>query len=343
MSRSRAIRRRGAVIACVVLVGGAGCSHSTPANEIQGVTRPSSSGSVSPQPAHASAADTPPLRLTARILSTRLPVPVSDAVVYADGSLLLVAGGLTARDMSVATVTRVDPAGGAVATAGRMTAPVHDGAGLTLGGAHLFLGGGTSASVASVQLLRTPGIATVVGQLPEPRSDLVAAVSGGVGYVLGGYTGTHMLPDVLQTRDGRTFHTMATLPIPVRYAAVAASSGRLWLLGGITGTGATTDVVQRVDLATGTAEVVGHLPRPLSHAAGFVLGTGVYLAGGRSATGRSLNAILRVDPTGVATPAGTLPETLSDAGVAVVGDIAYLVGGLTPTTSAAIVEVRPVA
>ena len=266
---------------------------------------------------------------------------VSDAVVFTEGSSLLVAGGLTARDTSVATVTRVDPVTSVVAAAGQLTAPVHDGAGLTLGSAHLFLGGGTSASVATVQLLRPAGMATVAGMLPEPRSDLVAAVSGGVGYVLGGYTGAYMLADVLQTRDGRTFHTVATLPVPVRYAAVAASRSELWLFGGITGAGATTDVVQRVDLATGTAKVVGHLPEALSHAAGFVMGGGVYLAGGRTATGRCLDAILRVDASGAATQVGTLPEASSDAGIAVVHDVAYLVGGETPATSAAIVEVRP--
>jgi hypothetical protein len=291
---------------------------------------PGASGATSPQPA----------RLVAYRLPVLLPAPVSDAVVFVDGSSLLVAGGLTGQDTSTATVVRIDPASNQANDAGRLAAPVHDAAGLTLAGADLLFGGGTSASTATVQLVRPGQPGQVAGALPEPRSDLVAAATGGVGYLLGGYTGTRMLAGVLQTADGRSFRSVAVLPVPVRYPAVAASQGRLWLFGGITSAGTPTDVVQRVDPVAGTAQVVGHLPHALSHASGFVLGTGMYLAGGQIAGGGRTDAILRVDPNGTVIQAGALPKPLSDAGVAVIGDVAYLVGGQAPAAVADIVEIR---
>lgn len=330
--RTRRMGRAGGVAGAVVaLLVAAGCT---------GGPAPHWGGGGPSGPTVTASTPAGPTKLVVRRLAVALPAPLSDPVVFLDGTTLLVAGGLTAQDTSSAAVVRVDPAGGRADPAGRLVAPVHDAAGATLGDLHLLFGGGTSASVATVETVRPGQTARITGTLPEPRSDLAAAVSGGHGYLVGGYTGTRMLASVLETADGLDFHPVATLPVPVRYPAVATAGGRLWVLGGLTGAGAPTDAVQRVDLDTGTAQVVGHLPRPLSHAAGFALGTGVYLAGGRLAGDVRSDAILRVEPDGTTSRVGTLPVALSDAGVAVGADVAYLVGGQTPVTVADIVTVR---
>lgn len=324
----------GLVLAALAVATGCASTGGTPGSHWS----PTSGPSAGSPPA--SPGGTPPAHLDARRLPVTLPVPLSDCVLFVDGTGLLVAGGLTAKDSSSDTVLRVDPGAGQVRSVGRLVAPVHDAAGFTLAGADLLLGGGTGASVATVQLIR-PGLAgQVLGALPEPRSDLVATTVDGVGYVLGGYTGSRMLASVLRTTDGRAYQSVASIAVPVRYPALAASDGVLWLFGGTTGDGRTTDVVQRVDLNSGTAQVVGHLPVPVSHAAGFALGTAVYLAGGRTASGTRTDAIWRIAPDGTATRVGTLPAALSDAGVAVSGGSAYLVGGLAPTTVGQIVEIR---
>lgn len=320
----------GIVVTLVSVLAVAGCTSGEP-----GVLAPASGRPVgsSPPPTSPDA-----VRLTAQRLPVQLPVPISDAVVYADGSKLVVAGGLTAQDTSTASVVLVDLLSHRVSRAGRLLAAVHDAAGVVLGGRRLLFGGGTTTSVATVQLVGVGQPSQLAGTMPEPRSDLVAAVSGGFGYVLAGYTGTRMLATVLQTSDGRSFRPVASLPVPVRYPAVAVSGNQLWLCGGVTGAGTATDVVQRVDLVSGTARVVGHLPQALSHAAGFTLRGSVYLAGGQRGGGRSA-AILRIDADGTTSQVGTLPMPLSDAAVAVVGDVSYLVGGQTPAATANIVQI----
>ena len=131
--------------------------------------------------------------LQATLAAYRLPAPLSRAVVFNAGSDLLVAGGLTAGSSSASGVFRLDPTTGTLTSDGRLAAPVHDAAGVTLDGGNLVLGGGAQATTANVQRLRDGGTAQLIGRLPQPRSDLVAATVGQAAYVLGGYDGATTL------------------------------------------------------------------------------------------------------------------------------------------------------
>ena len=259
-----------------------------------------------------------------------LPAPVSRPVVLPDGSGFLILGGLATGDVSTARIVAVDPESGRSQLAGSLAVAVHDSAGAELHGEWFVFGGGSFSTVSEVQAW-TAGKATDLGRLPEARSDLSAATTGATAYVLGGFDGSTLTPDVLATTDGVTFRVVAKLAVPVRYGAAAVADGALWIVGGVTGTseGSTTetDAVQKVDLATGRATVTGHLPQAMGHATAVGLGGQVFVLGGRSGTIPSAT-IWRLDPNaGTVQSVGQLPQALSDAGSVVVGDTGYLVGG----------------
>jgi len=252
----------------------------------------------------------------------QLPAAVSREVLLPTLGGLLIVGGLTRSGISVSTVMDLDPVTGGTRPAGRLAQATHDAAGLILGGQAFVLGGGTASSVPTVQAF-TPGTpATVTGAMSRARSDSEGVSAGPAGYVIGGYDGTRLDPEVLATRDGLHFRVAARLPVPVRYAATAAAGGLIWVFGGQTATGP-TDVIQRIDPATGAAAVAGHLPRPVQGAAALSLGGQVYVAGG-AGTGD----VLRFDPvTSRVSAAGELPVPVGYAAAAVTGSTGYLVGG----------------
>ncbi len=278
-----------------------------------------------------------------------LPAPVSRASVVTNGGGLTVLGGLNSAGTSVATVSTVDPLTGAIVGAGSLAVPVHDAAAMAVGHTTVELGGGSPNTVATVQSIPTPKLATastavgtVRGQLPQPRSDLATATVPGAGrapatsYVVGGYDGTTFLPGVLATTDGTHFTTVASLPVPVRYPAVVADGGLLYAFGGQIQTPGTavaaTDDIQMVDPATHKATVVGHLPQPLYGASAFLIGGTVYVAGGQVPGGNTLTQIDAFVPaTGKVLNAGLLPQADAFAGYATIdgknGDIGYMVGG----------------
>jgi N-acetylneuraminic acid mutarotase len=269
--------------------------------------------------------------------------------VLADGSDILVLGGLARGDVSTAAVERIDPATGAGDRAGNLALAVHDAAGVPLGGQSLVFGGGSSTTVATVQAF-TGQATTTLGRLPEPRSDVAAAVVGNRAYVLGGFDGTRLVPSVVGTTDGATFTSAGQLAQPVRYPAVAVEGGYVWVIGGDLGTaenattGGQTDDIQRFDPATGTTTVVGHLPNPLGHAGAVAFGHQLFVVGGRSGTSASAQ-IWRVDTaSGAVSNAGSLPGPRSDAGVVTLGGVAWVLGGeLSGPTSPldTVVELRP--
>ena len=259
----------------------------------------------------------------------QLPTAVSREVVLPGAGGLLIAGGLTPSGASANTVISLDLVTGATRAAGRLAQATHDAAGFMVGGRAFVLGGGTAASVPTVQAF-TPGTqAAVVGALSQARSDSNGVSAGPVGYVVGGYDGTTLNPQVLATRDGQHFRVAARLPVPVRYAATAAADGLIWVFGGQTtasGSGA-TDVIQRIDPATGAAAVAGHLPRPVQGAAVIILDGQIYVAGGATAQGTS-RTVFRFDPaTSRVSVAGELPVPAGYAGAAVTGGVGYLIGG----------------
>ena len=258
----------------------------------------------------------------------QLPGGLSREVALPGAGGLLIAGGLTSRGTSTDAVTGLDPATGATRAAGHLAAATHDAAGASLGGQTYLFGGGTVASVPTVQAIAA-GLASrgaVVGQLPAARSDASGVTAGSVAYVIGGYDGTSWDPRVLATRDGRHFRVAARLPVPVRYAAVAAVGAEIWVFGGQTRSGATS-AIQRISPAAGQATVVGHLLAPLQGAAAMVLDGQVYLAGGVAA-GATSPMVYRFDPaTSSVSAAGRLPVPVAYAAAAVTGGVGYLIGG----------------
>ena len=280
----------------------------------------------------------------------QLAAPLSRETVTTDHGQLRILGGLTPSGSSIGSVTSLDPATGTFTASGSLPAVVHDGGGATLGTSSFIFGGGSPNTFATVQSVSQPPTASsaaapsqVVGQLPQPRSDLAVASITSSGshpsttlYIVGGYDGTNYLPTVLATSDGSHFTDSAKLPVPVRYPAVASLGGKLYAFGGQTGgTGSTvtaTDSIQEIDPSTRSAKVVGKLPQPLYGAAAFVIDNHLYVVGGQTAAGQTLTQVYEFDNTSSkVSDAGLLPQAVAFAGSATIGTgasaVGYLVGG----------------
>ncbi|HLH45522.1 MAG TPA: PQQ-binding-like beta-propeller repeat protein [Acidimicrobiales bacterium] len=299
-------RRRTAVVGALVIVtivvvvlvtsGGPGGSGGR-----RGRAAGGSRSARSDLAAHRRAGQIPAVQ--AGLLPWKLAAPLSRMVVLpAGGHDLVLAGGLEVGGSSASGVYTLDTANGALHPSGSLAHAVHDGAGATIGERDYIFGGGSPATVATVQSFTpggTGGSGTVTGALPAPRSDDVAVTVGSTAYVVGGYTGTQPDGAVLSTTDGSHFTTAAHLPVPVRYPAVAASGHDVYVFGGDAVGGASagpTTAIQEVDTADGRARVVGHLPLPLEGATAATLDGHVYLGGGETPT---------ADARAVTTGAGT--------------------------------------
>jgi hypothetical protein len=132
---------------------------------------------------------------------------------------------------------------------------------------------------------------TVIGHMPGPRADLVAAAVGNEVMLLAGFNGSAFVGDVWTTSDGTSFSVAGRIAAVERHPAIAAVGTKIYLFGGLVvggeynGTFSTT--VQSFDVATGQAHVVGRLPVPLAHARAAVLdgpvlvfGVAAYLGSG---------------------------------------------------------------
>ncbi len=298
------------------------------------------------------------------LLPWHMAAPLSrEAVTAGSPGQLVVFGGLTTGDASANGVYAVSTATGAVRRIGAMSAPVHDAAAAVVGQRALVFGGGSPATVGTVQAfpLAGSGARTDVGNLPAPRSDAQAATIGATTYIVGGFDGSKPDASVVATTDGRTYRTVATLPVPVRYPAVAALGGRIYAFGGqaITGphAGTPVNVIQAVDPARRTASIVGSLPEALAGAAAVTVNGELFVAGGESPaatkpapglgttqlTGqpignagsegsasptRTVSTIWAYDPaSGHLLVAGRLQVPVSHAAVAADGSMAWIVGG----------------
>jgi len=279
------------------------------------------------------------------LLPWRLAAPISRAVVLpGTGSQLVVLGGLTTGDTSSSGVYTLDTSDGHLTEVGHLSGPLHDAAASIVGGQDDVFGGGGATTVATVQSFPAPGsgsgtvtppgpTATVVGSLPQTRSDATAVTIGATSYVVGGFDGTNADPDVLATTDGHSFRSVASLPVPVRYPAVAALGGRIYVFGGqaITGThaGQPVDDIQVIDPGRHTAALNGHLPEPLSGAMAVNVGGFVYVAGGESTAPQP-------STPGVGTTQIGAPST-SNPGAGKSGAItdAFVSGGNTPAPTSA--------
>ena len=299
------------------------------------------------------------------LLPWRLPASVSrEVVVPGRHGRLIVLGGLTPGGASANGVYSVRTRTGAARRIGALGAAVHDAAGVVTGGRALVFGGGSSASIATVQGFTLPGghgnAAAGLAHLPQARSDLAAVTVGATTYLVGGYDGARPDAAVLATTDGQGFRTVAALRVPVRYPAVAALGGKIFVFGGLAvtgpGAGAPVTTIQAVDPERHTSAVLGHLPEPLAGAAAVTLRGEVFVAGGEStvrqprapgmgttqfhasapgAGGESggpptstVSTIWAFQPaTSRLLPAGRLQVPVSHAGVAVAGSTAWIVGG----------------
>ena len=263
-----------------------------------------------------------------------LPSPVSRAAVFVDDGRLAVLGGLGPANTTTGSIVEVDLTTGHGGTIGKLAQPVHDAASGALGARLFVFGGGAQSVSASVQMFNPDASASTgamgqrVGSLPSPRADVAATLVGGAIVLVGGYDGAHATPDVLETTDGTTFRSVATLPIPVRYPAVAAVGHVVFVFGGEHASGGgDADAIQAVDLQSRTARVIGHLPRGRSHAVAATVDDTVYLYGGRVG-GTAVGDISAFDQaTATLHTVGELPTAVSDASVATVGEMAYVVGG----------------
>jgi hypothetical protein len=315
---SRARAATGVVVAFLVCAAGA-CGGGGSGPETATTGAPSSTTA-------------PSASVRAAAASWTLPAPVAREVVVASGSRFTVVGGLDATKFSTASIVTVDPTTGNGQPAGALAEAVHDAAGVRAGSRVLVFGGGgpSEDGTADVQGVAANGTSHVVGGMPGPRSDLVAARVGGATYVFGGYDGATIVPDILRTTDGTTFTTVGRLPVPVRYPALAVVGTAVYLFGGVSNSeqGVDTVAVQRFDTRSGTIDTVAHLPTSLSHASAVVLGGHVYLLGGYVGDTQLSDQILRFDPaTGAVAAAGRLPAPISDAAAVVVDGKGYLVGG----------------
>jgi hypothetical protein len=268
-------------------------------------------------------------------------------VVVTLGSKIVILGGLAQGDVSSASVFTVDLARHSVLRTGTLPLAVHDAGGAALGSKALVFAGGAATTESLVQSFRGGSTATV-GHLPVGRSDLSGVQVGSKDYVVGGFDGTQLAPEILATSDGANFTTVGTLVQPVRYPAAVALGGSIYVIGGALATtegtlaGPQTSAIQRFDPKSGKTTVIGHLPVVLSHAMALVLGGKLYVVGGRSGTLLS-SRIWRVDPvSGRATSVGRLVSARSDAGVAVLGNVGYLFGGETTGPSAPLSSIERV-
>jgi len=261
---------------------------------------------------------------------------VSRAVAVPDGPTILVLGGLIGGSSST-TVRRFFPVSDTVAPAGTLAVATHDAAAVPFGTSALVFGGGEAVTIDQVQSFTSKG-SQVIGKLPQPRSDLLAASVGGRIYVLGGYDGKTDQPDVLMTTDGVSYKVVTQLPTPVRYAGMAVVGKTIYVVGG-EHNGAQTSQIQAVDTAAGTAKVVSNLPVPVSQESVFVLGGAMLMAGGRSGgTVRNQVDIIDVNSGGLAR-AGLLPRAAADMALAQIGKDVYLFGGESPTPLTSIVHI----
>jgi hypothetical protein len=275
---------------------------------------------------HARPAQPRPAILTAR-RTARLPVPVQlPAGAPLAGGQAILAGGLSKTSASLAEVWTAGR--GRARTAGSLPAALHDAAAATVAG-HSYLFGGGEPSHDAILALRPGGVASQVGTIAAPASDVSAAAIGRTVYVVGGYTGIEPLATIQAWRPGQQrASVVAHLPKPLRYAAVAASAGRLVIAGGTSGV-TPSRAVYSFDPTAARVSRIATLPRPLTHAAAAAVGSTVYVIGGRAgASGRQTDAIqaLTLGRRRV-WQAGRLPIALSDSAAVASGRGILLAGG----------------
>lgn len=280
---------------------------------------------------------------TATKLQVSLEGPAYEGVAAVIDSKVYLLGGLNAQKQSTKAITVFDPVANSVTNAGELTTATHDAMGGAIGNTAFVFGGNAGNKTFDTVEAFIPGsnAASATAKLPAARSDGVAVSSDARDslFVVGGSGDKGAAAtDVLGTSDGKLFSPRAVLAESVRYPAAVMDGNVIWVIGGEQNN-QPTDLIQKVDLASGTASVVGRLPFPISRAATFELGNSIFLAGGKSGDGPS-DSIRRFDADKLTVvDAGKLPDPTTDAMVATIGETVYLVGGQNPKPTRDIVAI----
>jgi len=319
-----------------------------------------SEGSSSPSTTVAGGARTR-ATITVATPTQPLPAPVSAEVVLpGTATQLVVMGGSTTGGKIASGVFTLDTTSGKLALVGQLGATLADATGALISGQDVVMGGSSPSAVATVQQMPQPGPnlpytrTTVVGTLPQPRTDAAAVTVGPTTYLVGGDDGSNLLPQVLSTTDGRTWGVVANLAQPVRFAAAAATPTKIYVFGGEgivpSVASAPFDTIQELDLTTHRSKIVGHLPEPLSQASAVAIGDRILVIGGNAVirppgspsrgSGRSnttstlpprtltVPTIWSFDPaTAKVTKVGQLSVPVAQAGVALLGSTIWVIGG----------------
>jgi len=163
--------------------------------------------------------------------------------------------------------------------------------------------------------------------LPEPRTEVAAAVTGDGIVVVGGFVASganSALADVYAIRENR-WRRLPSLPVAVDHAAAAAARGRVYVLGGYGSDRRplkTAFVLER-----GRWSRLAQLPEPRAAAAAAVAGGKLYVVGGVEKRGGLARVTLVLDlATGrwSRAPGPTAREHLAAAAA---GGRVYAVGG----------------
>ena len=160
-------------------------------------------------------------------LGGRLPAGIEDPAAAAAAGRIILAGGLTAQDLSSTTILSVR--GRATRIIGQLPAAEHDAPAATLGGRFVYVFGGGDGVRQLDHILRIDplsGRSRGAGRLPAASRRLgQPPSSAAVAYVVGGYTGARWLDTIVAFRPGRDGRVVAHMPTPLRYAAVTAVAG----------------------------------------------------------------------------------------------------------------------
>lgn len=279
-----------------------------------------------------------PTEVSASSTATALPVALSRAAVTADGSTIALVGGRNTKGASLPQVLRYEPSTGLVTALGPLAEPLQGAAAVTLANRPLFIGGGDAKPTANVGAL-VDGKVSIIGRLPEARTDARAVVLDNTLYVVGGYDGVKEPLTMLASADGTTFRQIGVLLQGNRRGTLVGVGPFLYLIGGEEN-GTASARILRIDPTDGAVTQLGQLPAPLAGAVGFVLQGSVFVAGGRHGN-EVTDQILHIDlVSGVATPAGLLPEPAANSSVAVSGDTAFVFGGEAAVAKAGVVAIR---
>ncbi len=329
--RGRVVFAAVTVLALLYVIGLASGDDERVANAVRDAVE--TTGTVAPTATIAS-----PTEVNASITATLLPAALSRSAVTVDGSTIALFGGRNTKGASLTQVLRYEPSTGLFTALAPLPEPLQGAAAVTFANRPLSIGGGDAKPTANVGAF-VDGKVSIVGRLPEARTEAQAVVLDKTLYIVGGYDGAKEPLTMLASADGTTFRQIGVLIQGNRRGTLVGVGAFLYLIGGEEN-GVASARILRIDPTDGAVTQIGLLPAPLSGAVGFVLQGSVFVAGGRHGN-EVTDQILHIDLiTGAATPAGLLPEPASSSSVAVLGDTAFVFGGEAAVAKAGVVAIR---